>query len=317
MSSNISVSVIVVTCNRPRKLMRCLRSFKDSDLVNFETIVVDQGNEKLSKKYINSLGLDRLLYFRQNKKGLSAGRNFAVRQAKGDLLCFIDDDCIADEKWLYYIYSIFSLNSDIVGVFGSTKPYRVDLNKNKVCPCVFTTKKDVIITKPCTHYKNIGFGNNMSFRKEVFKKYGLFKEWLGIGSIGLSAEDAEFALRLLTYNQRIAVTNKAIVYHDKWLSGVKIQNQSRLYLCGEFSCYGYFALKGYKFGANVLIHDLKDIIWKIGKSLGDTIFFKKQSINRLAVVLIDLLYIFRGLIIALFFSIVDGFKKVNFPVLDD
>src|SRR6185503_16024061 len=56
-------------------------------------------------------------------------------------------------------------------------------------------------------------GTNMSFKREVFERVGLFDLRLGPGASGFS-EDTEFSLRIRRAGFRIGYTPHAVVYHE-------------------------------------------------------------------------------------------------------
>ena len=151
----------------------------------------------------------------------------------------------------------------------------------------------------------IGYGNNMSYRAEAFTKLGLFKEWLSIGSLGKSAEDAEFALRALIKEQKLFFNPQVMIYHNRWLSKAEMKKQNLNYMGGETACYGYFAFLGYKFASQVVIaafsssfHQFKLIVKSILKIEFNKSFFVdlydffNQFFARLRGLLIGFVYSF-------------------------
>ena len=84
----------------------------------------------------------------------------------------------------------------ILGSTGSIGTQTLDIAKKN-------PDKFGITEKPGPHWENVGFGNNMVIKACVLKKIGLFKEWLGPGSISSSAEDAEIINRSLLNNYKI------------------------------------------------------------------------------------------------------------------
>lgn len=94
------VSIIIPAHGRPHATRACIESLLALDYPpeRREIIVVDDASEPPLATHLLDLPI-RLL--RQNINiGQSAARNRAAQQAQGDMLAFIDNDCIADPSWL-------------------------------------------------------------------------------------------------------------------------------------------------------------------------------------------------------------------------
>lgn len=93
------VSVIIPTYKRSEKLDRAIQSVKNQSYKNFEVVIVDDNNpdteyrkntENHMKKYKND---ERIKYFKMEKNGGgAAARNYGIEKAKGEYICFLDDD---------------------------------------------------------------------------------------------------------------------------------------------------------------------------------------------------------------------------------
>jgi GT2 family glycosyltransferase len=74
-----------------------------------------------------------------------------------------------------------------------------------------------VLEGPAIPHIALGGGNNMSFKKEVFRRVGLFIESLGPGTWLNHAEDTEFSYRVLWSRCKIVYSPAPLVRHDKWL----------------------------------------------------------------------------------------------------
>ncbi|NOR72208.1 MAG: glycosyltransferase, partial [Methylomarinum sp.] len=93
------VSVIIPTLNRPESLLEALASLKAQSYQNWEAIVVNDGGVGMAP-LIESIDV-RIHYIEHCKSlGQSAARNTGLRFAKGDVVCFLDDDDIYLENHL-------------------------------------------------------------------------------------------------------------------------------------------------------------------------------------------------------------------------
>jgi glycosyltransferase involved in cell wall biosynthesis len=91
------VSVIIPTIRRPDLLQRALRTVIEQTCQSFEIIVVIDGPDPATVRALQAETDDRIRVF-SNKQSLGAGhaRNFAVAQARGRYVAFLDDD----DEWL-------------------------------------------------------------------------------------------------------------------------------------------------------------------------------------------------------------------------
>ncbi len=90
----VKISACVITKNEAESISRCLQSVKD--IVN-EMIVVDTGSTDDTVKISEQLGAEIFHY--QWCNDFSAARNYALEQAKGDWIIFLDaDEYIAVDK---------------------------------------------------------------------------------------------------------------------------------------------------------------------------------------------------------------------------
>jgi len=118
------VSIVVCTYNRRRMFNECLESLLNQSYPKdkYEIIVVDSSDdysESLAENYkekARKKGIE-LKYIYQKPSGISAARNLGIRNARGEIICFIDDDCIADRKWLEDLVRAFE--EGVGGVGGN------------------------------------------------------------------------------------------------------------------------------------------------------------------------------------------------------
>ncbi len=305
----ILLSVIVATKDRPDKIVPCIHSILCKSNPNFELLVIDQSKGTETRELAESIKDKRLQYIRIETVGKSRALNHGISLARGDIIVFTDDDCIVGRHWMRDIARQLTIHKDVVAVFGKTLPYQKSKHPNEVCPCVFTKHGRTQITKtPCAHDKYIGFGNNMAIRKPAFTNIGGFKTWLGPGSIGSNAEDAEMALRLLTNGHSVLYSPDMIVHHNKWLSADAMKVQNLSYILGETACYGFFYFKGHKFASPVITQNIRESVSDVKTCLKRFIFLQWRT-----QLLIDTLHIvriaankFKGLTLGFFYANVEN-----------
>lgn len=102
---NPRASVIVPTYQRPKLLERSLRALlaQDRSTPPYEVIVVDDCSTPETAAVVSkAAGPDeRVMYVRHEaNRGLSATRNSGVRQARGDIILFVDDDVVVEPGYV-------------------------------------------------------------------------------------------------------------------------------------------------------------------------------------------------------------------------
>lgn len=218
----ITLSVVIPTKNRARQLKQCLRSlFRQSYPKNkWEILVVADGQNDPCRQVIELLipKYPLIKYFSQSPGGPAKARNLGIRQARGKIICFIDDDCLADKNWLSAIALTFQKNPQALGVEGKI-----------LCPA----KRLVFF-----HYavRNITGGKywtaNMSYRKSALLMVGGFDEAFQFAC----SEDTDLASTMLKKGQ-LVFAPQAIVYHPPRVYSL-VHDLTRIYYVkNEFRYY--------------------------------------------------------------------------------
>jgi glycosyltransferase involved in cell wall biosynthesis len=93
-------SIIIPAYNEGDFVGDCLKSLTSSNFPKneFEVIVVDNGSTDATTSIVQSFEDVSLYSFPEGKVG--AVRNFGVQHSRGELLVFIDADCLVDTDWL-------------------------------------------------------------------------------------------------------------------------------------------------------------------------------------------------------------------------
>lgn len=126
MEQTLAVSVVIVTRNRAEWLRDTLDSVTRQSRQPDEVVVVDNASTDHTRDVVLSFA-DRLnvRYVHERQRGIPHARNAAVRSATGDIVAFIDDDCVANENWLKYIEMPFLRDPNVGAVGGEVSYDRV------------------------------------------------------------------------------------------------------------------------------------------------------------------------------------------------
>jgi glycosyltransferase involved in cell wall biosynthesis len=119
-TSVVSISVIIPALNEEKMIGRCLESLTRLAFARdrFEVLVVDNGSRDNTLAIVESF-TDRLYLKVLQQAGvrISALRNLGARTASGDILAFLDADCLAPAEWLDRIFALAP--ADGAGVLGA------------------------------------------------------------------------------------------------------------------------------------------------------------------------------------------------------
>ena len=211
----VSVIISVYSKKRYQYLLNCIDSLRRQSVKPYEVIVVLDPDSDLIDFFGKRLSNDVRIVV-SDGYGLSNARNAGVKNAKGSIVAFIDDDAVADRDWLLNILKNYD-TANVVGVGGlivplweSSRPSWFPEELNWVIGCSYKglPEHKAFVRNP--------LGCNMSFRREVFEKVGYFKTDIGrFGKRLLSGEESEFSVRIMKNfpNAKIIYDPSAIVYH--------------------------------------------------------------------------------------------------------
>ena len=217
------ISVIVCTYNRCQSLARALGSVASSllpDSVEWEVLVVDNNSKDRTHEIVDDFRRrypGRFRYLFEGRQGKSYALNLGIREARGDVLAFMDDDVTVEPAWLRILTEPLE-SGEWAGVGGRiladrafTPPKWLSL-EGKYSMAGMLALFDL---GPCScELRQPPFGTNMAFRKCIFGQYGGFRTDMGpCPGSEIRNEDTEFGNRLLAGGERLWYEPAAIVYH--------------------------------------------------------------------------------------------------------
>ena len=109
------VSVIIDNYNYGHFLAQAIDSVLAQTYTNIELIVVDDGSTDNSREVIESYG-DRLTPIFQKNQGQGAAFNTGIKQAKGELVCFLDSDDYFHPEKVAKVVAVFAQHPEWVQV---------------------------------------------------------------------------------------------------------------------------------------------------------------------------------------------------------
>ncbi len=226
---DVSVIVTSYTMARFNDLLELLACLQDQSYRNFETILVTERSTELYDKlkaHVRDQGWhNTTVLFNRGPYGLSAARNLGIKEARGDIITFTDDDALPYPEWLREIVQSFNSDDSVIGVTGPSYPLWENESMNWLPEefyWMFSCMPDKSLDKE--EVRNV-WGVNMSFRREAFERCGAFSERFGIkggGEKGWNApgcEDTDFSMRVksrtgkrVIFNPNVKVQHKVYCY---------------------------------------------------------------------------------------------------------
>lgn len=207
----LHISVVIPHLNQPDQLRRCLASLRAGRRPPDELIVVDNGSARLPESICAAYGPVILLH--QPLAGPGLARNLGVARARGDVLAFIDADCIADPDWLWVAER--QMRNDKAQIIGGNVRIAADdparLTALEAYESVFAYRMDRYIARE-------GFTGtgNMVVRRAVFEAVGVFR--------GLDvAEDRDWGHRATGLGYNIKYVPDLVVFHPARRSFAALQ----------------------------------------------------------------------------------------------
>ena len=186
----MKLSVVVCSYNREKYIGGALQKLCDQNYVgdDYEIIIVDNNSSDntptICSQIIEKNPSKHIKYVTENKQGLTFARNRGIKESRGDLISFIDDDGLCDSSYVQEIVLAFEKNPKAKAIGGKVIPVFPECESPK-----WQTKYiDGILSKIDLGEKVIPFkkkypvGCNMVFRKTVFQEVGGFNEKLVLRS---------------------------------------------------------------------------------------------------------------------------------------
>ncbi len=235
------VSVVICTRNRTDEIRKCLTSLMRQSQPPHEIIVVD--NAPQSNATHDILGqFPRVRYVMEPRPGLDWARNAGVRNSRGDIIAFTDDDVTVHEDWIARISESFQ-DPKVTAVTGLVLPEQLRTFSQVYFERYWPLGKGFITRRFSPAFLagirhgvapvwEIGAGANMAFRQQVFIKFGEFDERLDVGAAGCSG-DSEFWYRILAGGGYCLYNPAAVVFHRHRVEMKALRRQIYGYMKGH------------------------------------------------------------------------------------
>jgi glycosyltransferase involved in cell wall biosynthesis len=237
------IAVIICSYNRADYIINAIESLYQQSLsINlFEVYVVDNNSidntGSLVQEYITTHPGFHLHYLTESRQGASYARNTGAAFAKSPLLCFMDDDAVAEKDYLERIVTFFDTHPDATGLGGRIIPRYIPEKPKWMSYHVSSMVGNFDYSKTVTEFKpgKYPLESNMIVRKKEFDAIDGFNTSLpGVkGTLRIGGEGKDFFLRLQQRGAKIYYDPAIVVHHV-----VEVKKLTPEYLYRVASGYG-------------------------------------------------------------------------------
>jgi len=208
MTPPVNFSVIIPLFNKRESVYKTIKSVLNQTYPFFEVIIVDDGSTDGSREVVETIADNRIRLIKQNNAGVSAARNRGIREAKNDLISFLDADDLWEPNYLEEING-FIKEFPEAGMYGCAYDR---VNGETVIPFNFHLVNDFkgIVNNYFEHAnKNHLFWTSaVVLRKSVFEKTDFFDERMNTG------EDLDLWFRV-AFEHKVAFYNKVLAHYNE------------------------------------------------------------------------------------------------------
>ncbi|MFZ6023357.1 MAG: glycosyltransferase family 2 protein [Bacteroidota bacterium] len=239
----LQISVVICTYNRALYLSDALNSLYAQTLSKqyFEVIVANNNStdqtEELCKQYIDTHPDMRIIYLNEKEQGASFARNTGAAIAASPLLCFMDDDAIANNDYLSRIVQFFETHPNSGGLGGRIIPRYIPSEPGWMSHYVSSMVGNFDYAPQVSAFRpgKYPLESNMIVPKLLFDKIGGFNTALpGVkGELRIGGEGKDFFFRLQALEHAIYYDPNIIVHHV-----VEVAKLTPAYLYRVASGYG-------------------------------------------------------------------------------
>jgi GT2 family glycosyltransferase len=232
-------TVAVCTRDRPDDLGRCLEALMQLPDDGQEILIVDNhpstdATQDLVARYPG------VRYVCEPRAGLDVARNRALRESRGDVVAFTDDDAIVDPGWLRALLRHFN-DPLVMCVTGVTLPTELETEAQIYFQRAGGLGRGFkrVTYDGGSHNPHdawyAGAGVNTAVRRDVLAVVGAYDEALDMGTPVGGGGDTDLYRRVLLAGYRIVYEPEALCWHRHRTTWAELRRQLRGYEAAGFA----------------------------------------------------------------------------------
>jgi GT2 family glycosyltransferase len=204
-SQTVTSSLIIITLDRAAILQRTLQGLAQQKRQIDEVIVIDNGPTRDTEQVVSAF---TARYVPEPRRGYANARNRGLAEAGGDVIYFLDDDCVPEPDWADVLWNVLDSGAaDLAS--GSRTPGQPGLAARlEYLSTDGPVLSPALTAGPARHLST----SNLILRREVVTKTGCFDATFTM------CEDRDFTTRArklgfrLRYEPRARVTHYPVIH---------------------------------------------------------------------------------------------------------
>jgi glycosyltransferase involved in cell wall biosynthesis len=219
----MTLSIIICSYNRASYISDALTSLygQSSGLDDFEVIIVDNNSIDNTKevyaqwRHTNTNG--QFTFISETKQGASFARNTGAAIAKGEWVCFMDDDAVATTDYVKNIIKHIQDQPFIVGFGGRIIPKYIPAEPKWMSYYVSSLVGNFDYAPTACAFENGKYPleSNMIVKKSVYDQIGGFNVNLPgvVGTLRIGGEGKELFYKIIALGHTIYYDPSICVHH--------------------------------------------------------------------------------------------------------
>jgi glycosyltransferase involved in cell wall biosynthesis len=198
----MTLSIVIGTRHRPDSLRRCLDSVIGQTVRPDEVVLVDDGalDPAPYVSMLEAAGIAAPYFNKSHDPGLTKSRNLGIRNSRGSIVMFLDDDVVLHPGYIEAILDVYARHPDAGGVGGRLDDEPLAWPKRLLLRFFLLDSKREgavlpngvgVLVRGIEQVTDVEWfsGCNMSYRREVFDRF-MFDEGFGGNGWG---DDRDFS----------------------------------------------------------------------------------------------------------------------------
>lgn len=217
------LSIVICSYNRASYISGALDSLyhQSAGLDNFEAIIVDNNSTDntadVFKQWRSSHANGSFTYLTESKQGASFARNTGAKGAKGQWLCFMDDDAIANSNYVENIIKHIKTKPEAIGFGGRIIPKYIPSAPEWMSYYVSSLVGNFDYAPTACAFENGKYPleSNMIVKKDIYNSIGGFNTELPgvVGILRIGGEGKELFYKILALGHTIYYDPTICVEH--------------------------------------------------------------------------------------------------------